>query len=63
MSDQLDKNWRDNIALVTKTAASLVPVIGGPLAELISEAIPLYRPMSLSCRSIPLPLFSRVLFT
>ena len=43
MSDQLDKNLRDNIALVTKTAASLVPVIGGPLAELITEAIPRLR--------------------
>ena len=43
MSDQLDKNWRDNIALVTKTAASLVPVIGGPLAELITVAIPRLR--------------------
>ena len=43
MSDQLDKNWRDNIALVTKAAASLVPVIGGPLAELITEAIPRLR--------------------
>lgn len=43
MSDQLDKNWRDNIALVTKAAASLVPIIGGPLAELITVAIPRLR--------------------
>ncbi len=40
MSDQLDNNWLDDIALVTKAAASLVPVIGGPLAEMITEAIP-----------------------
>ena len=43
MSDQLDNNWLDAIALVTKTAASLVPVIGGPLAELITERIPRLR--------------------
>ena len=43
MSDQLDKNWLDNIALVTKAAASLVPVIGGPMAELITERIPRLR--------------------
>ena len=43
MSDQLDNNWLDDIALVTKAAASLVPVIGGPLAELITEGIPRLR--------------------
>ena len=43
MSDQLDNNWLDDIAFVTKIAASLVPVIGGPLAELITEAIPRLR--------------------
>ena len=43
MSDQLDKNWLDDIAQVTKIAASLVPVIGGPLAELITERIPRMR--------------------
>lgn len=43
MSDQLDKDWRDNIAQATKIAASLVPVIGGPLVELITVAIPRLR--------------------
>ena len=43
MSDQLDNDWRDRAALVTKVAASLVPVVGGPLAELVTEAIPRLR--------------------
>ncbi|MDD9979823.1 MAG: hypothetical protein OXU81_00420 [Gammaproteobacteria bacterium] len=43
MPDQLETDWRDRAALVTKIAASLVPVVGGPLAELITEAIPRQR--------------------
>ena len=43
MSDQLDNDWRDRAALVTKVATSLVPVIGGPLAELVTEVIPRLR--------------------
>ena len=39
----MDNNWLDDIALVTEAAASLVPVIGGPLAELITERIPRLR--------------------
>ena len=43
MPDELDKTWRDHAALATKVATSLVPIVGGPLAELISEAIPRLR--------------------
>ena len=43
MSDQLDNDWRDRAALVTKVAGSLVPVVGGPLAELVTEIIPRLR--------------------
>ena len=43
MSDELDKTLRDHVALVTKMAASLVPLVGGPFAELISETIPRLR--------------------
>ena len=43
MSDHLDNDWRDRAALVTKVAASLVPVVGGPLAELVTESIPRLR--------------------
>jgi len=40
MSDQLDADWHDRVALVTKLSASLVPIIGGPLAELVTEVVP-----------------------
>ena len=43
MPDELDKNWGDRVALVTKIAASLVPMVGGPLAELITEVVPRLR--------------------
>ena len=43
MPDTLDNNWSDRAALVTKIAASLVPMVGGPLAELITEVIPRLR--------------------
>ena len=43
MPDELDSNWSDRAALVTKIAASLVPMVGGPLAELITEVIPRLR--------------------
>ena len=43
MADQLDPDSRDRLAFITKLAASLLPVIGGPLAELITEIIPRQR--------------------
>ena len=43
MPDELDTNWRDHAALVTRVAAGLVPLVGGPLGELITEAIPRLR--------------------
>ena len=43
MPDELDKTWRDHAALATKIATSLVPIVGGPLGEVITEAIPRLR--------------------
>ncbi len=43
MSDELDKNWKDHLAMVTKLAGALMPVIGGPLSELIVQTIPRLR--------------------
>lgn len=43
MPDELDNNWIDRAALITKIAASLIPTIGGPLSELITETIPRLR--------------------
>lgn len=43
MPDELDRNWKDCTALVTKIAASLVPIVGGPLGEVITETIPRLR--------------------
>lgn len=43
MTDELDENLSDRVALVTKIATSLVPMVGGPLAELVTEAIPRLR--------------------
>ena len=43
MSDELDKDWRDHTALVTRIASSLVPLVGGPLGEVIVGAIPRLR--------------------
>ena len=43
MPDTLDNNWSDRAALITKIASSLVPMVGGPLAELITEVIPRLR--------------------
>ena len=43
MSDELDKLWRDRFELAARTAASLVPLVGGALAELVTEAIPRLR--------------------
>ena len=43
MSDQLDNDKRDRLALATKVAVSLVPFVGGPLGELITEVIPRLR--------------------
>lgn len=38
--DGLDDNWVDKTVAVTKGAAGLVPLFGGPLAEVIGVAIP-----------------------
>lgn len=43
MSDRLDQDFRDRAALVTRIAVSLVPVVGGPLGEIVTEAIPRLR--------------------
>ena len=43
MSDELDRDWRDQTAFVTKIAASSVPIFGGPLGELITLTIPRLR--------------------
>ena len=43
MSDELDRNWRDQTAFVTKIAVSSVPIFGGPLGELITLTIPRLR--------------------
>ena len=43
MSDELDKNWKDHTANATKLASSLVPLVGGPLGEVIVGAIPRLR--------------------
>ena len=43
MTDELERDWRDRLALAVKTAASVVPYVGGPLAELVTEAIPRLR--------------------
>ena len=43
MPDELDKSWIDYTALVTKIAAGLLPIVGGPLGEVIAEIIPRLR--------------------
>ncbi|WP_420438306.1 hypothetical protein [Candidatus Palauibacter sp.] len=43
MSDQLDPDWRDRVAQVVKAAGSLVPMVGGPLAEVVTVTIPRLR--------------------
>ena len=43
MSDRLDQDFRDRAALITRIAASIVPIVGGPLAELVTEVIPRLR--------------------
>ncbi len=43
MSDSLDQDFCDRVALVTRIAASLVPFVGGSLAELVTEVIPRLR--------------------
>lgn len=41
--DKLDDNYRDQLAVIAKGAVSLVPLVGGPSAELIGVAIPNQR--------------------
>ena len=41
--DGLDDNWVDKVVAATKGAAGLVPMFGGPLAEVIGVAIPRQR--------------------
>ena len=43
MSDELNKNWKDQMAVVAKLVGSFVPVVGGPLSELIVQTIPRLR--------------------
>ena len=43
MPDELDNSWVDYTALVTKIAAGIIPIVGGPLGEVITEAIPRLR--------------------
>lgn len=40
MTDDLDDNWRDRLASGAKGAVSIVPLVGGPLGELVGEIIP-----------------------
>ena len=42
-SDQLDPAWRDRVAQVVRAAGSLAPMVGGPLAEVITATIPRLR--------------------
>ncbi|WP_285019594.1 hypothetical protein [Novosphingobium sp. fls2-241-R2A-195] len=39
----LDDNFRDQLVAIGKGAASLIPLIGGPLAEIIGVAVPRQR--------------------
>lgn len=43
MSDQLDPDWRDRVAQVAKAAGGLLPMVGGPLAEVVTATIPRLR--------------------
>lgn len=43
MPDELDNSWVDYTALVKKIAAGIIPIVGGPLGEVIAEAIPQLR--------------------
>ena len=43
MSDNLDDNLRDRLVAAAKGAASIIPLAGGPLGELIGEVIPKQR--------------------
>jgi outer membrane murein-binding lipoprotein Lpp len=41
--DPLDDDYRDQLVAIGKTAVSLIPLFGGPLAEIIGVAIPNQR--------------------
>ena len=41
--DPLDDDYRDQLATIGKGVASLVPLFGGPLAEIVGKAIPNQR--------------------
>jgi len=43
MDDDLDTNWRDRLAQVTKIGTGFLDLIGGPLGELVGEVIPKQR--------------------
>ena len=43
MSDQLDPDWRDRVAQVVRVAGSFAPMVGGPLAEVVTATIPRLR--------------------
>jgi len=38
--DGLDDDWRDRFVAIGKSAAGLVPIFGGPLAEIIGVVVP-----------------------
>lgn len=41
--DPLDEDYRDQLVAIGKGAASLIPLVGGPLSEIIGYAIPNQR--------------------
>lgn len=41
--DPLDDDYRDQLVAIAKGAVSLVPLVGGPLGEIIGAAIPNQR--------------------
>lgn len=40
MTDKLNDDWRDRVAQVARAGLSAVPIVGGPLGEVVSEIIP-----------------------
>lgn len=40
MTDKLNDDWRDRVAQVARAGLSAVPIVGGPLGEIVSEIIP-----------------------
>ena len=38
--DKLDDNWKDKLVAIGKGAAGVVPMVGGPLAEIVGMVVP-----------------------